>query len=149
MDYYKNRKKESSDGINYSIERIDVLIVSISSAGIYVCLETLKYINEKKMDSSSMIKIGGALFLVAIILNFISQYFGRKANEHDYFWCEYNLDIKDKNYRDSMPKLREKIKYHESEAKKYSEYCVTTTNWSSIVMGSGLFCLLWYFFATF
>lgn len=149
MDYYKNRKQESSNGIDYSIERIDLLIVSISGAGIYVCLETLKYINDNNMTPSSLVKIGGGLFLGAIILNFISQHFGRKANEHDYNWCEYNLDIEDEKYRDRVPELREKIRYHECEAHKFSNYCVNTTNWSSIVMASGLFCLLWYFFSTF
>lgn len=46
MEQIKDRQKLSSQGLQYSIQRMDVLIVSISGGGIYVCLETLKFIQE-------------------------------------------------------------------------------------------------------
>ena len=40
MERIKDRQKLSAQGMFYSIQRMDLLIVSISGAGIYVCLET-------------------------------------------------------------------------------------------------------------
>lgn len=70
--------------INYSIQRIDLLIISVSGAGIYACWEIIKLLNQKytSIDYTAL-KITAALFITAIVTNFISQWFGYYANGYE------------------------------------------------------------------
>ncbi len=92
MEYTVEEAKERSNlahqNLHYSTQRIDLLVVSICGAGIYVCLETLKFLAEQKMEVSNWsLKTAGILLILAIICNFISQFTGRKANHYDYLMC--------------------------------------------------------------
>jgi len=98
----------------YSIQRIDLLIISISGAGVYTCTEILKYIDGNKVLSmyegiiSNPFKVTGALFILTIILNFISQwsaYTGSNlilnATKKDI----HDLKADTKEYKDDIEKL--------------------------------------------
>lgn len=85
----------------YSVQRIDLLLISICGAGIYAALEALKYASEKQLTSGIwMIKIAGLFFIFGIIVNFISQFTGKKANADDMkMWSaiiEENIDNEEK-----------------------------------------------------
>lgn len=87
------RQKLSYKGIYYNVQRIDLLIISISGAGVFACLQTLKFLFENEIPADPIIKIAGVAFLFAIIVNFISQLLGSKSNYYDYLMCDSDLDV--------------------------------------------------------
>src|SRR3569833_544395 len=91
-DYYKEHRKNSFTQWSYSIQRIDLLIVAISSGGIYIVLETLKYSLEHQLCYSLLLKLCGVVFVGAIIANFISQITGQRANDHEIKFSDEKLD---------------------------------------------------------
>ncbi|MBL7932105.1 MAG: hypothetical protein JNL60_09385 [Bacteroidia bacterium] len=71
----------------YSIQRIDLLIISLSGVGIYTCFEILKYIDsheifKKYPEVDDPFNFCGILFTVAIISNFLSQWTAYKGSGH-------------------------------------------------------------------
>jgi len=70
---------------NYSIRRMDLLIISICCAGIFIIFQTLKEfkIGNVKIEDSTLLLICGLCFLVAIISNFISQKTGFYSNNNE------------------------------------------------------------------
>lgn len=85
-------------GWHYAIQRIDILIVSISGAGVYTCLETLKFSEiEKELSNTWLLKAAGFGFVLAIIVNFVSQFTGKIANEVDMVWTDKKLQKLEKN----------------------------------------------------
>ncbi|MBS3993069.1 MAG: hypothetical protein KGZ87_05075 [Bacteroidetes bacterium] len=135
------RQKQSWEGMFYSIQRIDLLIISISGAGIYVCLETLKFLTETENDVNLIIKISAVFFLFAIIVNFLSQIFGYKSNEKDYLMCQTEIesDFKPNEFQQTQIDNYDKI----------SECYSKLTNWfnysSMLLMFIGLITLMIYF----
>ena len=141
-EYYQKRIEEGSEGIDYSIQRIDILTVAISGGGIYVCLETLKFLSENDINPTWIIKISGFLFLVSVVLNFVSQVYGRKAHEKDYLWSQTMIEFLDKP--DSQ-ELETEASDYETESENYSKKCNEFTDLSTLAMGIGLVCLVLYF----
>lgn len=141
MERIKERQKQSFQGMFYSIQRIDLLIVSISGAGIYVCLETLKYLSDKNLHLSDIIKVSGGLLLMAVIINFISQFLGHMANYKDYLYCEEIIEAGEKINKKEQSAI-DKLDY---EADCYSKWTVRTNYISSLCMFIGLISLISYF----
>ena len=76
----------------YAIARIDLLIVSISAGGIYIVFEALKFVTESKIDAITWpLKVAGLLFTIAIILNFIGQIFGARANGNEAILAKHEI----------------------------------------------------------
>jgi hypothetical protein len=128
----------------YSIQRIDLLIISVSSAGIYVSLEIMKYITESKLltliqikDFNFGFKITGALFLLSIIINFISQWSAYRANF-------YSLDSTKKKIEAKEYKVdnNEKTKELDALANTYNRTTAWTNQLSTILMIIGLALLM-------
>ena len=85
-----DRQKFAQSNISYSTQRMDLLIISVSGAGVYLSMMTLQYILDKNYPASPIyLKVIAGIFLIAIIANFISQWASGKANTHDYLMCEY------------------------------------------------------------
>lgn len=145
MDRIKERQKLSALGMSYSIQRMDLLIVSISGAGIYVCLETLKYINDKALDTSDLIKWSGGVLLFAIIVNFISQFLGHRSNLNDYLMCEAKLDAGNKISK-SEQSIIDRYDY---KAECYDKATNIFNYASALAMFVGLILLLSYFLTAF
>ena len=145
MSKSKERQKLSWEGMFYSIQRIDLLIVSISGAGIYVGLETIKYLSENKLDTSLLVKISSALFLFGIIINFLSQIFGYKANEQDFLMCDAKIKC------DDNPNESEKEEINKLD--ESSEWFSRRTNFLNYIsmgfMFAGLMLMMYYFLFTF
>lgn len=94
----KARSDLAYKNLEYSTHRVDLLIISIGGAGVYVCLETLKSILVGDIYvSKDLIKFAGFFFILSIALNFLSQYTGKKANYFDYLMCKATLRKKKKD----------------------------------------------------
>lgn len=131
----QERKNMAAQNLFYSVQRIDLLIISVSGAGIYVCLETLKFILENKEVFEPLnIKVAGGFFLGAIILNFISQLTGKAANSLDFLMSEAELEGKDV----------EAAKY-DGKASSYDEATSWFTGFSMLAMFVGLTFLFAFF----
>lgn len=150
MEKTKERKKQAWDNMFYSTQRLDLLIVSLSGAGIYVCLETIKYFVTKAQPCGLLLKISGFIFVVAITLNFLSQHFGYKANESDYLMCDAELDLNNPDFneykKESLPIEINKL---DKLAEKYSSLTKILNNCSMIALILGLFSILIFFAITF
>ncbi|MDW3192964.1 MAG: hypothetical protein R8G66_11390 [Cytophagales bacterium] len=109
------REKLAHQNMIYSIQRIDLLIISISGAGIYVCFETIKFLISKNLPPEISVKVAGGLFLIGIIINFISQLTGYETNKFDYLMylveseSEEELSNDQKVERDRCDKKSEKF----------------------------------------
>ncbi|MEP0365721.1 MAG: hypothetical protein ABJN36_09565 [Cyclobacteriaceae bacterium] len=135
------RQKLAHQNMFYSIQRIDLLIISISGAGIYVCFETIKYLSSKNQPPELWVKVAGGLFLFGIIVNFISQLTGYETNKSDYLMClvetesDGELDEDEKADRDR----------YDSRSEKFSK-ATDILNYSSMgFMFAGLITLMIYF----
>ena len=151
-------KKQSWDGMFYSIQRIDLLIISICGAGIYVCLETIKYVASTKTECKCLylIKFSAFFFLMGIILNLISQQFGYKANEQSYLMydCEVEIDeIKVENDQEGLIEKLEKLEKdknnYDKESEKFSNLTTTLNYTSMLFMFLGLIFTFIFFVVTF
>ena len=134
------------DRTNYAIRRMDLLIISICGAGIYIVLETLRHIATKEIfvSDTSRLKISGILFAVAITINFISQKTGYWASENEEKYTMLEL------------KRIEGKDINESEQKEYDNKSRANTkatnalNWFSIVfMFLGIILLGWFSYSAF
>jgi len=74
-EYVKDLSNRNWDFYKLASQRLDYLVVSVSGAGIYICLELMKYLNDNGICITNCIKLSGLSFAVAIILNFCSQFF--------------------------------------------------------------------------
>lgn len=105
MDYKdiesaKERMPLSWQGWFYSIQRVDLLIVSISGAGLYVCLETLRFFNDAFPELIGSVKFAGLFFVLSIVSNLLSQFTGKSANDFDYRMCKAIVSQKKDELRD-------------------------------------------------
>lgn len=78
LESYVEITRKSKD---YSIQRFDILAITISGAGIYTSFELMKFITESKLLCHEQIsffnhpfKIAALSFTLSIISNFISQW---------------------------------------------------------------------------
>lgn len=81
--------------MNYSLHRLDLLIISISGASVYACLETTKFLIEKDKAIICAIHFPALLFVISIVANLLSQYSGYLSNKFDYKMCEKRMNCKD------------------------------------------------------
>lgn len=99
-EFYKNKLEDHSkitgEIISYSVRRLDVLIISVSGAGVYVCLEIMKFKKENNLDFNPyFLKFGGLVFALSIIINILGQ------------WASYFSNVYSKSATDN--KLKNKI----------------------------------------
>lgn len=134
IEAHKERKQLSYSNLFYSEQRIDLLIIAMSGAGIYVCLETIKYLSSNGKNIEILLKLPGCFLLGAVICNFIAQLLSRIANKHDYLMC---LCVDDQNDCDA--------KIHDKKSEIYSKAVSITNLISMISMFIGLTLLLIYF----
>lgn len=74
----KQEIKSASDISFYAMQRIDLLVISVSGAGIYGCWDVVKFLKDKDVCyNACILQISASLFLATIIFNFIGQ------------WCSY------------------------------------------------------------
>ncbi len=84
LDFWTKHRESSIKNKWYGIERIDLLIVSICSGGLYVCFEIIKFLIEKKpLIEYDLLKWSSVFFALGIIINLLSQYYGSAANKFE------------------------------------------------------------------
>lgn len=151
-------KKQSWDGMFYSIQRIDLLIISICGAGIYVCLETIKYIatTHNLCAETLYIKTSAGSFLGGIILNFVSQQFGYKANLQSYLMYDCEIEIDEKKLLPEtedliieLEKLVDCRNDYDRKSEMFSNLTTLYNNISMFLMFIGLICTFIFFLITF
>ena len=141
MSKVKDRQKLAWEGLFYSIQRIDLLIVSISGAGIYVCLESIKYLSDDEIPIHYLVKISGLLFLFAITVNFFSQVYGKKSNEQDYLMCDAKIDAGDEISKSEQAE----IDAYDQKADQYTKITNCLNSVSMYLMFGGLLSIMIYF----
>lgn len=140
--YHAERQKRVWDSLIYSHQRIDILIIALSSAGIYICLETVKYLYDKNICYiNPLIKISAFFLLIAIISNLFSQWCATKIHYKDYDICEYCISLDEED----IENCKEKINKLEVEIATYEKYATRATKISFISLLLGLLCLLIFF----
>ena len=145
MSKSNERQKLSWEGMFYSLQRIDLLIVSICGFGIYICLETIKFLSEKNQDTGLLIKISAGCFLAGIIINFLSQISGYKSNEQDFLMCDAEIDAgenPDKNEQKEIDK-------YDKKSEKFSNWTSKLNYFSMGFMFAALILMMYYFLFTF
>lgn len=135
MTDLKERQKLAWQGMFYSIQRIDLLIVSISGAGIYVCLETIKYLTDKNLCVNPILRFAGGFFLLGIIVNFFSQLFSYKTNKEDYLYYDSQINECEES----------KINEHDENAEKFSKWTDRFNLISMVLMLVGLILVMTFF----
>lgn len=164
------RKKLMERIQEYSNKRIDTLIISISGGGILLNLETLKYITENALEKNVLLNWSGSFFLLAIIVNFWSQFKSNESSEKELDGIKTELtesqtekefdnlksrlttsskDSRLEEIQNSLHQLQiEKTKLY-SQADRYGAFVGYTNLVSSCVMTIGLILTLIYFCTTF
>jgi hypothetical protein len=141
----QERQKFAQDNLIYSERRMDLLLISISGAGIYVCLETVKYLSEKNIPTHWLIWVAGISFLAAIITNFIGQFFGYKANYYDYLFCQSEMEVENEPTR----KQKLEIKKFDKKAADYNKLVFPINVFCTMFMFIGLSSIVLWFLLIF
>jgi hypothetical protein len=94
LEGFSKRKELAWGNLTYNLQRLDLLIISISGAGIYTSLELSKFLFEQKFCSHTLakFKFPAIIFLMAIIFNLISQYTGYLSNKYEYLLCDEQIE---------------------------------------------------------
>lgn len=141
IDTNRDRKQMAWQGWLYAVQRIDLLIISISGAGVYVCLETLKYHKQTPLENIVTIKVAGLVYVVGIVVNLISQFTGKSANKYDMRMSQAKID--DAN-SPSEDKKNEIAKY-DCKSESFSRWTDGLNLTSLILMFCGLITLIIFF----
>lgn len=141
MEHLKERQKLSFQGMFYSIQRIDLLIVTFCGAGIYICLESIKFLKETNIPVHILIKITGFFFVLGLIVNFTSQILGYHANKED--WLMLETEIKANG--DNSKKVLNEIENHDKTSDFFSKWTEYFNYISMSLMLVGIIFLMYYF----
>lgn len=141
MKNIEERRQFAKENLTYSERRMDLLLIAISGAGIYVCLETLKFITEDCREPHWLIWAASISFLLAVIINFYGQFKGRSSNYYDYLMCQAIID----GGENPTDKQKEKIEEHDKKADKYEKYVQPINIACTVLMTVGLLSLVGYF----
>lgn len=124
--------------IDYAIRRIDLLLVSVSGAGIYACLEIMKYMAEQSPVLSNLgFKITGLLFATAIIVNFLGQWAAYLSSY--YMKMSTDLEIRSVEYKEFT---EGKSRKNDRLAHAYSAITTCTNIISTLAMFAGLVSII-------
>jgi len=126
---------------NYAIRRFDLLLISLSGAGIYIIFETIREFKTGNVviEDSFLLSISGFSLLLSIISNFLSQYTGYKANHFEERYIIIQLrKIEGKNY-DKLER-----KENNSKSKLYTKITDKLNLISMILMFIGLIFLAYF-----
>lgn len=138
---WRDNKERALSHKWYAIGRIDLLIISISGAGIYTAFELIKYYKEQQyINDLTWLKISAIFFTLAILTNFVSQFFGYYANNYE---AVYNNN-KFLSAIGESAKSEKELDEIDCYRKIYDNW-VNRTNWiSASCMGIGIIVLAVY-----
>lgn len=139
----RERKKLIWDSLFYSHQRMDLLIITISGAGLYAISEVCKYLLEQKIPVTNFLKIAAALFVLSIIMNFLSQFFSAKTHHKDY--CSTILQLEETR----TPEQDAELVRYSDESQEHNKTTHKLNVASMWLMFSGLLALTLTLFAIF
>lgn len=139
-----DRKAEIWQSLFYSAQRIDTLIMTISGAGIYVSLESMKFMNTSKIEIPFLLKAAGFGFVIAIFLNFVSQYCSYRTHFND--WIIEDINNKNTKEKEKFKAILEKS---EKSAAVYSKINDILNITSAIIMFISITTLVYILSTTF
>ena len=138
IERYLKHREQASQHVFYAIQRMDLLIISISGAGIYVIFETLRFLKEShSLINTFPLKFVGGCFVIAIIANFFSQRTGKIANINEEEWA----DLEIKNLMGAQIDEDEK-KTFDDKSTKYTKWTAGLNTGSMWFMIGGITLLL-------
>lgn len=133
-----NNTKERT---NYSIRRIDLLIISISGGGIYVIFETLREFKtgNVQIENPNILLVSGLALLFAIMLNLFSQYTGYYSNNYEEKYINLELSKIEGNKIDECEQenIDKKVNFYN----KLTDFFNTS---SLLLMILGIILLAWF-----
>lgn len=134
IDRIQGHKEISESRAEYAMKRLDVMILALSSSGIYFGLE---FISTSKFYCVHVVIGCLVLFLLTIVINLLSQWYGFLSNEAESKWAELELarEKDEQNGKESSITEINKL------AKKSDSYSTSTNKLnkaSTIVMVIGL-----------
>ncbi len=144
-DAWKQHLENSKEIKIYSLKRLDLLIISISGAGIYIIFETLREFktNNIEVDSSVIIFLSGLSLMLAIISNFFSQKTGYNANRYEEKYTNIQLKkIKGENIDACIEsKCNDKVKLYNKFTERLNEISI-----GFMILGLTLLTVFYYMF---
>ncbi len=126
----------------YAIQRIDLLIISVSGASIYLSLEIMKYMHEANLAWSNWpFKLAGLLFVLSIVTNFLGQWAAHNSSHH--MKCSTDAEIYWRQYHGGADLQKPStIAMHDQKFTNYTKY----VSWANVTctscMLAGLFVLI-------
>jgi hypothetical protein len=152
----KNQKLESwrehyslaKEREHYSITRIDLLIISISGACIYIVFQILQFLNSPSADnlcqSTILLKLSAIVSVFAIATNFVSQITGYLANKYEALYSQRTIDqlIRDMEDESELTPIDKKERC-------FSKWTHILNIMSAVIMTIGIIMLVIYNLITF
>lgn len=134
----------------YSLRRIDILLITISGACIYIIFEFLKFMNttDSAIDFHShliLLKLSAIFSVGAIAVNFLSQIFGYHANRFEVLYSREQINQIEEGIDDVDCKLR----FIDLKSKNFNSLTNYSNIISAIFMGVGIILLVIYNLLTF
>jgi len=133
----------------YSIRRIDILLITISGACVYIVFEFLKFMNTTKsiidfQFNINLLKACAISSVAAIAINFISQIFGYHANKVE---VQYSREII--NQLEDHVSDKCKLNILDKKSIIFNRLTDVSNIISAILMGIGIVVLVIYNLLTF
>ncbi|GET35034.1 hypothetical protein PbJCM13498_38970 [Prolixibacter bellariivorans] len=142
--HYANAKEKEF----YSTRRIDLLIISISGACIYIVFEILRFINSEGSKITGtptiLLKLSAILAVCAIIVNIFSQYWGFLANGYEARYSRAVINQIEENKDDNN-----ELEVLDRKSRIYSFWTSLSNKVSIGLMLVGIVILVIYNFVTF
>jgi hypothetical protein len=102
IEALKKYIQEAEQRAKYSIERFDILIISLSSGGIAL---SVGLFDKFKNEELSTVFYGILFFTIALILNLNSQITGYYANRNDIKFCHEEInELEEKKHKSDYQK---------------------------------------------
>lgn len=133
IERWNQHIRDSKERSFYSIQRIDLLTISLSGGGIIVVFEILKFLSESSESTTSPIwlKLIGAVFAASIVSNLLSQITGQKCNVNEERYASQRLV-----YWENEPK-------HDQVAeKRFDELSKQYNCWTNALTNLGIILVL-------
>ncbi|MEP0266521.1 hypothetical protein [Dokdonia sp.] len=145
-DNWNAHLTNTRDRTNYALRRMDLLIISISGGGIFLIFQILKTqaAGQIILDSTSLLKFSGLVFLLSIIANFASQITGYRAND---FEEKYTIQQISNIEGNEIDKCQQKI--YDSKSIYYTKATNILNMVSTVLMFLGLILLVYFNYTLF
>jgi hypothetical protein len=141
MEEVRERREFTHRGMVYSAQRLDILIVSICGAGIYIYFELLKYLLKEELCGHWVVSAFGIFFTFGLCFNFLAQWLAARTHYYDYLYCQQRIECKDKPNKEEQ----DNINISDNKSNKYDKLRHYTDGISMGLMFLGLGCLMSYF----